>query len=113
MIDRVWWDAESGMIVGDMGFTFCDRDETRTEDVESLRKDLREWGEEEGFNEGDFAIYELVEVEAELEEDDDDLVCARLDWDTYKVIEAYACATREKAKDADLSKYPKVHYYGD
>ena len=110
MIDRVWWDPELGRIVGDMGFTFCDRDETRTEDVEALRRDLREWREVDVFDD-DIAVYLLCEVDALLEDDDDDLVCASLDWDTYKEIEAYVCATREQAKDADLTRYPKVFYY--
>jgi hypothetical protein len=111
MVDRVWWDAELGQTVGDMGFTFCERDDTRTDDLEKLRKDLSEWREDEF--QGSFAIYELIEIIAELEDDDECLACAEVDWDSSKVIEAFVCATRERAADADLSKYPKLHYYGD
>lgn len=99
-VDKEWWDAESRKIVGDMGFTCSEADETRTTDLNALMDSVSEgmeYAKEEGEYSDrptkDFAIYEIQELEIE---DDEDIELAQiLD---YKTIAIFPCCPRRIAE---------------
>ena len=114
--DRVWYDAESNDIAGDMGFSFCDSGESRFPATdEQLAKSIVDTQEYhcrgcydyeigDGVNE-DFAIYELHTAIGECEDDTEiGIKCADLDMDTDKVVAVFVCATKEDA-DAIVQKH--------
>lgn len=105
-MDRVWWDADGKRIIGDMGFTFCDSTDTRTEDLLELQDNANAWInaeesiDERGDYDKDFALYELHEAELELEDLSDPLWSGYIETDKVKSV--YACAHEEEAKRCKL-----------
>lgn len=83
-VDRVFFDREDNRIVGDMGFTFCDMAETRTDNLAELRDSITSaeniaddmaMMEEDG--EEDVAIY-LLQSNTFVDDVDDEE-----DWDNF------------------------------
>ena len=105
--DLLWGDIKDHKISGDMGFSFCDQADTRTENIEEAIKYSEEYclGEEAEQNcdtlseDGTFAIYEVWEADIEMDDDysDDQLWAGTIVEDTDKIIEVHVCATKEQA----------------
>ena len=107
-MDRVWWDSGGKRIIGDMGFTFCDSTDTRTEDLLELQDNANAWInakesiDERGDYNKDFALYELHEAEIELEDLSDPLWSGYIKTDKVKSV--YVCSHEEEAKRCKLGE---------
>ena len=42
-VDREWGQCEDKKVVGDMGYTFCDRPDTMSTDVDELKDNINNW----------------------------------------------------------------------
>lgn len=117
-IDRVWYSTESKQVVGDMAFTFCDKDDTRVpiKDAKDLQSNLSihidsedavEYGEVGDGRNTDFAIYERYVAFVETDDDDDDLSMATEIRETTKLVEVFVCSTEENASEIIEPHYGK------
>lgn len=98
--------VEDHSIHGDMGYSICDCADTRSEDIEGTKKGCMEYALGDDAVEGDdvfdeetgrFTIYEVVEADIELEEEDDYLWMGDIIDGTREIVAVYACATEEVA----------------
>lgn len=105
-VDRDWGHVEDHSVHGDMGYSICDCADTRTEEIDELKENCRDYALGDGAVDGDdvfdnetghFAIYEIVEADIELDEDDSYLWSGDVIDGTKKIVEVYACATEEVA----------------
>lgn len=123
-IDKMYYNAESKRLCGDMGFTFQESADTRVliENEDDLINDsidfinseeAKEWDDVGDGVETDFSIYELYEGEIEVEDEDyDDF--ADILW-SYRIIDGtsvlkkvFVCATEEDASGIVRKYYPNV-----
>ena len=103
--DLEWGDVNKHEVCGDMGFSFCDQSDTYSEDTEEVRRESERYCFGDGAvescdvldDEGQFAIYSVLEADIELDEDDDPLWSGTIIEETKRVIEVLVCATKEQA----------------
>lgn len=115
VIDLDWGDCKDHKICGDMGFSFCDQDDTRNENIEELKRSTEEYclGDEAVQNcdtlktsgNDAFAIYSVCEEVIELDEEGDWL------WSgtrvSIKPLVVYVCATKEEGGWIEEDSYFK------
>ena len=104
-VDREWGQCEDKKVVGDMGYTFCDRPDTMSTDVDELKDNINNWiNGSDCVEEGDtfdeeykqFAIY-LVYVTTTKAESKEDILWTDVDLDNPKLTDVYVCASEEIA----------------
>lgn len=103
-VDRLWGHCKDRSIGGDMGFSFNDSKDSRSEDIGEVIEDCREYALGEGAVDGDdtyqedsetFAIYEVYKANLDLE-DDEDYLWSGITFDD-ELIEVCVCATKKQA----------------
>lgn len=120
-VDRLWGHCEDRSIGGDMGFSFNDSADTRSENIQEVLDDCRDYAMGDGAKKGDdtyqpengtFAIYEVYKADINLESEEDYLWSG--DIEDQELIEVNVCATKEVAgwiEDVDKSyKNVKINY---
>lgn len=117
-VERMWGDCTDNSIGGDMSFSFNDSKDSRSENIEEVFNDCREYALGIGAEEGDdtyqedsgtFAIYEIYKADIELEEDDDYLWSGVTFNDV--LVEVCVCATKERAgwiEEVEKERYNNV-----
>lgn len=104
-IDREWGLCKSKTVEGDMGFTFCDRPETLTRDIDTMRRKSLEYingqdcvDDDDVYDEvtGLFAIYLVYVVSVNLRPSQDPTY-ARVNYYDGKLTDVYVCATKDVA----------------
>lgn len=103
-VDRLWGHCKDHSIGGDMGFSFNDSADTRSENIQEVLDGCRDWALGYGAEEGDdtyqpergsFAIYEVYKADLNLEDDFDYLWSGEIE--DQELIEVNVCATKEIA----------------
>lgn len=117
-VDRVWGDCNDRSISGDMGFTFNDSVDTRSDKIQEMLDDCRDYTMgEDAIEEGDtydsesgqFAIYEIYKADINLEDEDDYLWSGEIE--DQELVEVFVCATKEVAgwiEEEEKSRYENV-----
>lgn len=117
-LDRVWYDAESKQIVGDMGYTFCDAPETRTTNGKELVNGVISTAEDE-FAENpqylqqgnDFPIILIYKAKFtdEVEKGEEFYPWgAKMVEGTDKVVRAYAMTSKEIGTSVNLESIMQI-----
>lgn len=126
-VDRIWYDAEDNRIVGDMGFSFCDADNTRTDKLagfdntplyadEMVISGESHYANKEG---DDIEIYEVYKGIFEDEVEEGDEFCdwsAELTDEVYEVVKTFAICSKEYADKVGLEEIldgAKIIYCGE
>ena len=120
-IDKMYYNAESKRLCGDMGFTFQESADTRVliENEDDLINDsidfinseeAKEWDDVGDGVETDFSIYELYEAEIDVDDDEyaDFLWSYRIIDGTSVLKKVFVCATEENASGIVKKYYPNV-----
>lgn len=104
-VDRMWGYPKDRNVCGDMGFSFCDSIDTRSENIEEVLGECREYALGDGAvdgndtpdpNDASFAIYEVYKAKLFLEDDGDWLGSGVVE--DKELIEVNVCATKNVAE---------------
>ena len=101
-VDRCWADMEDRKVYGDMYFTFQESSDTRSDDVDGLVRDCRQYCMgDEAIKEGEAsgverAVYEVWTADCELDDPEDYLWSGTIDDATKTLVAAFVCGTKEE-----------------
>lgn len=119
-VDRLWGHCEERRVGGDMGFSFNESADSRSENIQEVLDSCRDYAMGDGAEKGDdtyqpengsFAIYEVYKADIDLEEEDDPLWSGIVDEETDEIIGVFVCATKEVAgwiEEAEGERYKGV-----
>lgn len=105
-VDRLWGHCKDRSIGGDMGFSFNESSDSRSENIQEVLDACRDYAMGDDAEKGDdtyqphhgtFAIYEVYKADIELDDESDPLWYGDVDFATQELIEVNVCATKDVA----------------